>query len=51
METMAEPHASKVVKLQKKFVLKDDDDDDDDIEIPSNSTKQGIYELCWFDRG
>ena len=32
-------------------MLKDDDDDDDDIEIPSNSTKQGIYELCWFDRG
>ena len=41
MEKMAEPHASKVVMLETKVVIKDDDDD---IELPSNFTKRGMYE-------
>jgi hypothetical protein len=48
MVLMAEPHASKVVRLQTKLVLKDDDSD---IELPSNFTKRGMYERWCLDRG
>ena len=41
MSLLAEPHASKVVHLNKKLVLKESDDD---IELPSNFMKCGMYE-------
>ena len=51
MKLMAEPHASKVVRIETKIMINDDDDDDDDVELPSNFTKRGMYERWCFDRG
>ena len=42
MATMAELHASKVVRLQTNIVSRDDNDND--IEIPRKFTKRGMYE-------
>ena len=48
MKLMAEPHASKVVRIETKIVMKDGDDD---VELPSNFTKRGMYERWCLDRG
>ena len=48
MELMTEPHASKVVRIETKIVMKDGDDD---VELPSNFTKRGMYERGCLDRG
>ena len=45
---MAELHASQVVWIETKIVIKDDDDN---VELPSNFTKRGMYERWCLDRG
>ena len=44
----AEPHASKVVRLTTRLILKYDDDN---VELPSSYTKRALYSRWCWDRG